>query len=203
MRALYSAVGLLLSFAYANAGDSHTSPPQTVAILFQFQQPYAQNALKEAERELKSLISDRTVKLEWHDRSSFEGKSTFSTIVVLNFLGDCDPRSLSSFSGPMDSWLARMHVADGVVLPFGDVNCDLIRALMNQGPQTARLSDKGFGRAVARVLAHELYHFITQSTEHSVEGLEKPAFSRSDLVMDGLQLDREERGRLSKSMFLQ
>jgi hypothetical protein len=201
MRAGYCASALLLTFACANAEDSHT--PQTLAILYHFEQPYAERALKETERELRSLIGDQTVKLEWHDRGDFEGKSTFSTIVVLNFQGACDPRSDSSYDGPMDSWLARMHVIDGVVQPFGDVNCGLIRALMTRGPGSAGLTDQEFGHGLARVLAHELYHFLTQSTEHATEGLEKPSFSRADLASDGLRLDRQELGQLYKSMFAQ
>jgi hypothetical protein len=200
MRARYCAAALLLTFACASAQESHT--PQTLAILFHFEQPYPEHTLRETERELNALIGDETVKLEWHDRASFEGKSTFSTIVVLNFLGTCDPRSESMFNGPMDSWLAHMRVFDGVVLPFGDVNCDLIRMLMGSS-RGAKQTDKGLGRALARVLAHELYHFLTQSTQHATQGLEKPAFSRADLVLDGLRLDRQELGRLSKSMLLQ
>jgi hypothetical protein len=201
MRAGYCASALLLTFACANAEEKH--PSRTLAILYNFEQPYSQGALKDTERELKDLIGDDTVKLEWHDRTDFEGKSTFSTIVVLKFLGNCDPRSDSSFNGPMDSWLARMRVFEGVVLPFGDVNCDLVRALMTGSPRSAKLTDKEFGHGLARVLAHELYHFLTQSTEHATQGLEKPSFSRTDLVLDGLRLDRQELGRLSKAMLPQ
>ena len=201
MRAQYCAAGLLLTFACANAGELHTS--QTVAILFRFEHPYAERTLKETQRELKALIGDETIQLEWHDRNDFEGKSTFSSLVVLNFQGNCDPRAEGLFNGPMDGWLARMHLFEGVVLPFGEVNCDLVRALMSDGPRSAKLTEKEFGRALARVLAHELYHFLTQSTEHATQGLEKPSFSRADLALDGLRLNRKELGRLSKSMLLQ
>ncbi len=201
MRARYCVAGLLFTFACASARESHTS--QALTILFHFEQPYADRTLKETEHELKALIGDDSIKLEWHDRADFEGQPTFSNIVVLNFLGNCDPRSDSTFNGPKDGWLARMHVSGGVVLPFGDVNCDLVRALMRDGPNTAQLTDQGFGQALARVLAHELYHFLTQSTEHATQGLEKPSFSRTDLVSDGLRLDHQQLGRLSKSMLLQ
>jgi hypothetical protein len=200
MRARYCAAGLLFTFACANAEESHT--PQTLAIVFHFEQPYAERTLKETERELKALLGDEAVKLEWHDRRDFEGRSTSANIVILNFLGNCDPQSNSSFSGPMDSWLARMRVLDGVVLPFGDVNCGLMRAVMTDQPHSAKLTDKAFGHALARVLAHELYHFLTQSTSHATQGLEKPAFSRMDLLSDSLRLDRQELGHLSKSMLL-
>ena len=201
MRARYCAAALSLTFACASAQDSST--PQTVAILYHFEQPYAQRALQETERELKALIGGDTLALEWHDREDFEGKPTFSKIVVLNFQGACDPRSDSSFDGPMDGWLARMHVIDGSVQPFGDVNCDLIRAVMTSAPHSTGLTDQEFGHGLARVLAHELYHFLTQSTEHAAQGLEKPSFSRQDLVSENLRPDRRELDHLSKSMLLQ
>jgi hypothetical protein len=200
MRARYCALGLLLTFACANAEEIPT--PQPLAILFHFEQPYAERTLQETERELKALISDQAVKLEWHDRRDFEGKSTFAKIVVLNFRGNCDPRSESSFNGPLDGWLAHMDVSGGVVLPFGEVNCGLMRALMAGGAQSAKLTDKTFGHALARVLAHELYHFLTQSTSHAAQGLEKPSFSRVDLLSDSLRLDHQELGHLSQSMLL-
>jgi hypothetical protein len=86
-----------------------------------------------------------------------------------------------------------------MVLPFGDVNCDLIRALMSDGPHGSTLTDKEFGHGLARVLAHELYHFLTQRMEHTTQGLEKPSFSRQDLVSENLRPDRQVLGRLSKS----
>lgn len=200
MRARYCALGLLFTFACANAQESPT--PQALAILFHFDQPYAERTLQETEREVKALIGEQAVQLEWHDRRDFEGKFTFANIVVLNFRGNCDPRSDSSFGGPIGSWLARMDVSDGVVLPFGEVNCGLMRTLMADGAPSAKLTDKTFGHALARVLAHELYHFLTQSTSHATQGLEKPAFSRFDLLLDGLRLDHQQLGNLSQSMLL-
>jgi len=198
MCARYCAASLLLTLAYANAGEIHTS--RSLTILFRFEQPYAQPVLRETQRELKTLIGEEGVKLEWRDRDNFGGQST-SKIVVLSFLGNCDPGTGSSFNGPMDGWLARMHVSDSVVLPFGDVNCDLVRALMSSGPNAIKLGDKSLGRALARVLAHELHHFLTQSTEHATQGLEKPSFSRTDLVSDSLRLERQELPPLSKAIF--
>jgi hypothetical protein len=198
MRALYCAAGLLVSFACANGEESH--PPQTLAILFQFKQPYANRALAEAQRELDALTKGAAVRLEWHDRGGPQASLSFPNILVLDFLGSCDPRSENKFTGPAAGWLARMHVSDGVVLPFGEVNCDLVRAVMSDGSQRDKPSDKGFGRALARVLAHELYHFMTNSTEHLGWGLVKPSFSRKDLVLDGLKLNESELDRLSKAI---
>src|ERR1700687_3508969 len=187
MPALNCATGLLASLACASGGEIH--PPQTLAILFQFERPFANRALVETERELNALTKGAAVRLEWYDRGGPKARSSYPNILVLDFLGDCNPRSESTFTGPVDGWLARMHVSEGVVLPFGEVNCDLVRALLDEGAQKRRPHDKVFGRALARVLAHELYHFITNTTEHVERGLTKPSFSRDDLTLDGLKLD--------------
>ena len=198
MRAWYCAAGLLVSFACANGEESH--PPQTLAILFQFEQPYPNRALAEAQRELEVLTKGATVRLEWHARGGPQASSSFSNILVLDFLGSCDPRSENKLAGPAAGWLARMHVSDGVVLPFGEVNCDLVRAVMSDGTKKRKPNDAVFGRALARVLAHELYHFITNSIEHRDTGLAKPSFSRKDLVLDGLKLDPYALDRLSRTL---
>jgi hypothetical protein len=90
-----------------------------------------------------------------------------------------------------------MHVSDGVVLPFGEVNCDLVRAVMSDGTQKGKPNDVVFGDALARVLAHELFHFITNSTQHLERGLTKSSFSRKDLALDGLKLDPYALDRLA------
>ena len=198
MRAWYCAAGLLISFAFANGEQSHTS--QTLAILFQFKQPYANRTLAETQRELEGLTKGAAVRLDWYDRGSLQASSSFPNVLVLDFLGDCDPRSASKTTGPAEGWLARMHVSDGVVLPFGEVNCDLVRVLLSEGVRKGAISDRVFGRALARVLAHELFHFMTNSTEHLERGVAKPSFSRKDLVLDGLKLDRQALDRLSGMM---
>jgi hypothetical protein len=200
MRAWYCAAGLLVFFACAKGQESR--PSQTLTILFQFEQPYPNRALAEAQRELNLLTKSAPVRLEWYDRGGPHGSSSFPNILVLDFLGSCDPRSENNPDGPVTGWLARMHVSDGVVLPFGEVNCDLVRAVMNEGSLKAKPNDLVFGRALARVLAHELFHFMTNSLEHLDAGLIKPSFSRQDLLSDRLSLDHRSVDRLSHA-FLQ
>jgi hypothetical protein len=200
MRAWYCAAGLLFPRACAWGEEGRHSA--TLAILYQFEQPNQPNAnraLMETQRELDLLTKDAGVRLEWYDRATQAG-SSFPNILVLNFLGNCDLHSETKFRGPVHGWLARMHVSDGVILPFGEVNCDLVRALLSDGSLRGISNNVLFGHALARVLAHELYHFITQSTGHGVTGLVKPAFSREDLMMDSLDLDRNELDRLSETI---
>ncbi len=49
-----------------------------------------------------------------------------------------------------------------------------------------------FGRAIARVLAHELYHVLAGTVSHSRQGVAQRALSGSQLVSDQLELNPEE-----------
>src|SRR5258708_407052 len=145
MRAWYcAAAGLLVSLACASGEEIYTS--QTLAILFQFEQPYANRALVETQRELDVLTKGAAVKLEWYDRGGAQARLSFPNVLVLDFVGDCDPRSQSKYTGPLDGWLARMHVSDGIVLPFGEVNCDLVRTMLNDEAESGLPKDVAFGR---------------------------------------------------------
>jgi hypothetical protein len=69
------------------------------------------------------------------------------------------------------------------VLPFSSIDCTaLTRAL---GPVTEDV----YGRAMARVLAHELYHVLTQTTDHSRTGIAKTCFTTGDLLSSRLDFE--------------
>ena len=54
------------------------------------------------------------------------------------------------------------------------------------GPQVEPAT---FGRALARVAAHEIYHIVAQTTEHQERGVAKAAFSVRDLMSARFDLD--------------
>jgi hypothetical protein len=82
--------------------------------------------------------------------------------------------------------LATTNVTDGQVLPFTSVNCTaLTRSLAPALLKTAAAQrDFLFGRAMARVLAHEVYHILTGSTEHARSGVARSCFSTADLLAE-------------------
>ncbi|MGP8248142.1 MAG: hypothetical protein ACLQVN_26965 [Bryobacteraceae bacterium] len=46
-----------------------------------------------------------------------------------------------------------------------------------------------FGRALGRVLAHEVYHMMAKTTRHGSTGVTMPALSDAQLITDSLDLD--------------
>ena len=55
-------------------------------------------------------------------------------------------------------------------------------------PLSAPFRAEVFGRALARVIAHEIYHIVAQTTDHGESGLAKPELSRDDLVSSRFDL---------------
>ncbi|HEX3992985.1 MAG TPA: hypothetical protein VHX39_17575, partial [Acetobacteraceae bacterium] len=69
---------------------------------------------------------------------------------------------------------ARTWMADGDVLPFGEVDCarvvNSVRDAMSGG-DLPNWADQLLGRALGRVVAHELVHMLTRSVRHGRDGV--------------------------------
>src|SRR5262249_13086397 len=80
--------------------------------------------------------------------------------------------------------LADTSISNGHVLPFFRVDCPrLIRMLGSQ------LEPSVLGRALARVIAHEIYHIVARTTDHQQNGVAKAVFSLRDLTAARFELD--------------
>jgi len=101
----------------------------------------------------------------------------------VRFKGRCDLFGLTPHSYNPGA-LGWTHVSDGAVLPFTDIDCDGIRRFLQAGLLTIRAEERqnSYGRAVGRVLAHELYHVFTRTQHHSAHGIAKPAYTVDDLL---------------------
>jgi hypothetical protein len=134
-------------------------------------------------RELASLMRSAGYRVEWGG----ESRSPFLAVVELT--GTC---ALSAGYPGRDApvstagALASTNVTDGQVLPFASVNCAaLTRSLSNALVRDAAAQrDFYYGRALARVIAHELYHILMRTTDHSRNGVSRSCFTTADLVAE-------------------
>jgi hypothetical protein len=79
-------------------------------------------------------------------------------------------------------------VVDGEIRPFIDIQCDRVQASLNSVLwRQDQNSSVALGRALARVLAHELYHVLAGTAAHSRTGIAKPALSGTDLASQRLE----------------
>lgn len=161
------------------------SLPQLTVLLSVDGKPSAA-ALKELKSELNDIMVDTGRKLDIRFRQEAAPTETFEDVVLVKLRGNCKIERFIPFideRGP----LAWTHATDGQILPFAEVACDRIASSVASVLWGAerKQADRFLGRALGRVLAHELYHILGKTHEHNQDGsLAKEAVSVKQLISD-------------------
>ena len=181
------------------AGVDRVSP-SVLTVILDFKGPHSRTSVREMERESGRILQSSGVKLDWHMLGD-DPYASYPDLVVMTFRGACryEPSAPSYDElGP----LAVTHTSEGEILPFGEVDCDhvvnLARDAMSDSDYTR--ADLLVGRAMGRVVAHELVHMLTKSAQHGTEGVEKPALSGKQLISGTLPLSAFDVDRLKKDL---
>jgi len=147
-------------------------------------------AFKALQRELTGLMYSAGVTTQWEDPTSYRDVSGYTVVVDLE--GDCSVPFHAETVTPPEGWpIGSTATADNHLLPFVNVNCSVLNALLSPftADQPDALREFVFGRALGRVLAHELYHIVTQSEDHSGAGVAKARFSAADLMKNQFEFN--------------
>ena len=146
-------------------------------------------ASSEMKQELSHLLRPAAIRVEWQDPSVDRSAQENDYSAFVRLRGSCRPTEPSArfehaLSGPFT--LASSAVSDGVVLPLGDVECAALNAFL--GPSLWKeprpVQESVYARAVARLMAHELYHVIGQTHDHAHSGVAEPSFTVAELLSD-------------------
>jgi hypothetical protein len=159
--------------------------------------------LDSMKQELARLMQTAGYELEWRGpQDSHIDTGAFLAVVELR--GDCQAPSGSlppgsALRGLAD--LASTSISDGQVLPFSWVNCGNVTKLLAPAllDQPAARGDFIFGRAVARLIAHEFYHMLMQTREHTRNGISKPCFTAADLMTNRFEFEGAALAQLQRS----
>jgi hypothetical protein len=148
---------------------------------------YSKVAIREMVRESAHILKQSGVSLRW--QVGAPDQAVMGRLVVVKLVGRCDMDGSPPLvvSGPL-GW---SHKVNGSILPFSDLACDTIRGAV----QTA-IADGNhlranilLGRAMGRVLAHELYHIVADTSEHGRGGVAQRALSPRQLTSPQLELE--------------
>ena len=160
-----------------------------LAIYYSFDTAPPPTVVNEMQAELGRILAPTDLRVTWRDLSAgANGGETFREVVILRLRGNCalNPSNAQLQDGlaAAGNPLAETELAEGKVLSFGEVACDQLRKFI--GPvATVNDASQGsvvLGRAVARVAAHEIYHMLTGSGEHSKTGIFRAEHSRAELI---------------------
>ncbi len=177
------------------AGVDRVSP-SVLTVILDFKGPHSRTSLKEMQRESGRILKSTGVNLDWRMLGQ-DSSASYSDLVVMTFKGSCEYEPAAPIYDELGP-LAITRTTNGEVQPFGEVDCDRVvnsaRAAMS-GSDYAR-ADLLIGRAMGRVVAHELVHMLTKSGQHGTEGVEKAALSGKQLITASLPLSAFDIGRL-------
>jgi hypothetical protein len=185
---------LLLAFPFCAFSElkEDTTPP-AITVYTQFELPYSTTSMDTMREELGAIMSPLGLDFTWRDLSKSHGNEVSVELVVVTFKGTCEidgPTSNAEQTGAL-GWT---HMSDGSILPFSDVDCDKIRRFI--APELRSLDrrdrDLAYGRAVGRVLAHELYHVFTNTTKHASWGVAKAAYTSKELASVHFQFQEKD-----------
>jgi hypothetical protein len=186
----------LLAASAAFAAD----PASGLTIVLEFQGPHSDRSIVEMEQEAQADLKDSGLSLNWALRGDLNHSSP-SDLVLVRFKGRCvldTGRYSEDDGGP----LAFTYVTDGVVLPFSEVACDRVTASVRSAMWGGDYenADTLLGRALGRVLVHELVHILAGDGIHGHTGIAKRALSGSELICPTLELSPEDAERISAEL---
>jgi len=143
--------------------------------------------------ELARVMSPMGLAFQWSSLRENRGNEISARLAVIHFTGRCDVANLAPPNAHPGA-LGWTYMTDGAILPYSDIDCDRIQAFLRidllAEPKEDR--DEAFGRAIGRVLAHELYHIFANTTRHGSHGVGKPYYTAQELLSKSFQFDEKE-----------
>lgn len=160
--------------------------------------------LAQMKRELSTLMHQAGYRVEWRSLDADRGESADTQfLAVLELTGTCGLApgySTGDHAAATSASLATTTITDGQVLPFSSLSC----TALTRSVSAALAQDAGarrdflYGRAMARVVAHELYHVLMRSTEHARSGVARSCFSTGDLLSERFEFEGATLARLRR-----
>jgi hypothetical protein len=174
-------------------------PKAPLAIYYSFDAIPPAAVFTAMQSELGRILAPAGLRVTWRSTDApRDSGEDFPGIVVFRFHGRCSFEGARRGEGlgpdPAGLPLAGTQLTDGHVLPFGQLDCDVVRRFIASAAKSLDTEDKNaaLGRALARVGAHEIYHMLTGSETHASQGIARSAHSRADLTAPSFTFAKAE-----------
>lgn len=186
------------------AGDGKVAPRVGVLLEFEHDPPLA--ALHAMEREVGAMLDATGAAFSWLTKKNTPPQ-TFDQVAVMHFRGNC---RIEKVGFPVEDTgqamtLGATDVISGHVTSYSSVECDHIKTCIAGliEDSCARDRETAFSRALGRVVAHELYHILASTKEHTHSGVAKAIQTPFDLIRENYQFDRQALLRLRDRLLAQ
>jgi len=192
---------LWLPLAVGLAAGAQPEPVGAPIVIYtSFQRTPPTSVSDSIRSEVGGILGHAGIELRWHALADAQLNENSPDLAVIHLRGRCDVAGLFPHQNEPGA-LGWTYLSNGAVLPFADVDCDRVRSFIQVAllgvPSAQR--EHAFGRAVGRVLAHELYHILTRDTRHGAKGVAKSEYTVRDLLSDDFVFDESESEELRVS----
>ena len=179
---------LLLSLSLALGstvlcGQTGVAPVEfsEVTIYTEFDHPPSAILLEQMQAELDLIMAPVGLHFGWRSLEHVSGREVVAEIVVVTFKGECQtgdaflpvreagPLGCTNKIPFLESWASWPLIATSLTIVAVGAWLIVSPLAVSLPPQRDRL----MGRAMARVIAHEMYHFFTNTTRHASTGIAK------------------------------
>jgi hypothetical protein len=183
---------LVVASAWASSADL---PESELVVYLSAVGAQPQRPLDYMKLELGRLMGTAGYRIEWADSRDPERPSTESPLAVVQLRGTC---AITTVPAAKVGALASTAVSDGHIIPFSWMDCTSLTRVLTAplAYEPAARRDFLYGRAMARLLAHELYHVLLKTGDHSREGLARPGFTTSDLLTERFEFEQTTLAKL-------
>jgi hypothetical protein len=186
---------LLRLFTISAAGESIKTIVRTPPVILyaNFKGEHSEISFKAMREEVDAIMGPIGLHFEWRSIPASSTGGFSNELVVVSFTGRC--RMDNAFLPRVESGaLGWTYLLDGHASSFSVVDCDRIRQFINPVVAAVRWEDRDgmLGRALGRVLVHELYHVFSDSKRHASRTLVRAFYTPHELVFDHPRLDEKD-----------
>jgi hypothetical protein len=186
LRTLLAASTVCWGLTYLAPG-ALAAESSTIAVFLDFESASSPATIREMETEIATIMKPSGLQFEWHMLNDRKSGESYPDLVVMTFKGVCEEEEpLMNELGPVGRGapLAFTHISEGKILPFSEVQCDTIRKYIAPNVTSSRPQERDaiLGRALGRVVAHELYHIVASTTVHAADGVQRSFHTPKELT---------------------
>jgi|SRR5580698_3893215 hypothetical protein len=182
---LWAVTGSLMSLGISTVrAEPVSAADRTVVVYLKAGTATKPGTVSYMQRELAALMQTAGYKVEW--KAPGASSDTESAIAVVELRGLCHAPAANVSIKPVEKGasLASTAVDGEQVLPFSWINCETLTEMLAPALANVEPGRKDFlyGRAMGRLLAHELYHMLVNKRGHASSGVGKASFSADDVL---------------------
>lgn len=195
---------IILPLLCALVGAAYGESEAPVALILDAATPLPTLVSTALHQEVEAIFRETGYSFNWVNRGEMRAEDSYPDLVLIRLKSACGSNPLPLATASMKgSALAWAHISEGDMLPFIEVDCArLSRMLRASGFGESEHSQRQMlGKALGRVLAHELYHVLTGSNQHSHAGVAQAVLSPALLTSSTLTFTARELALLSRRSY--